>query len=760
MKVVCGKTLSKDEQNYIYNLSKKCDITYDTARLLFYRNIDTQEKISKFLRPSKSQFYNPYIFKEMDKIVERVRFAKNNGETILVCGDYDTDGVCATAIMIKCLNFMGIKCLYTIPERDDGYGLDLQKIEDICSDEIIDLIITVDCGISEKEKIDELLSVGIDVIVTDHHEPPEILPDCPILNPKVEDSGYPFDGLCGASVAYKLAYALIGEKANDLLDFVALATVADSMELIDENRALVFEGLKIFNSTKCRTAFKYLLNDNVKQITSQTLAYNVAPRINAGGRMGDANSSIKLFVTDALEEIYSLACKLNEYNLMRQAKCEEMYLEAKEIILKNKICEKKVLLVANENWSTGFIGIVAAKLVEDYNKPVIVFAGHDGYLKGSARSLPNVNIYNAINACKEFLIGFGGHSQAAGVSLEKCNFDAFYHALSIYLENVDYQEKDQKEISVEWKIDKEFSLRFAREINMLEPFGVGNKKPLFSLEVNQICSQRLRKNSPHFTFKTDFVEILDFNGESNVENLILPSKKTLIFEPNYSVFRDKEQVKGYLKNIILEENSYLSNDNYVFRNELIKIVNQPYLPKEIINLQSKEVINGNNRIYVASCKETVSAYNLPEDFKIFLFNVDKDYSKNCIVVSPNKVPNNFNKIIYLDRPISFLDEKIAYVNNNFINPNVSKLLSDRSVFSEIYSYLCKIEGKTFYNSAYYVQNNELPFDDKQFIYSTEVFIELGIFYIEDGVVRRNLNVKNALTNSRIYNRICNMVEGL
>ena len=756
MKIVYGKSLTPIEESIVNNVALECGILFDTARVLYYRNIDSVEKAKEFLYPSKSKFIDPFLFNNMQGVVERINLAKENGETILICGDYDADGICATTILYKVLREIGINTLTLIPERDEGYGINIKKIEEICDEIIVDLVITVDCGISEREKIAELMDLGIDVIVSDHHEPPEILPDCLIVNPKVKDSGYTFDGLCGAGVAYKIGFALIGDRANKYLDYVALATVADSMDLVSENRSLVYEGLKLFNN-KLRTAFKYLIGDNNREITAQTLAYNIGPRVNAGGRMGDVNSALKLFLSEDENEIFDLAVKLNEYNINRQAGVDDIYKQSLEVIRENKLNDKNVILVKNESWNAGFIGIVASKLVEKFNKPVIVFAGQDGFLKGSARSIDGINIYNAIASAKEYLIDFGGHSQAAGVSVSNENFDDFYKAISKYLyENT--EEKEEKEIYVEWKIEEEFSVEFARELDLLEPFGTGNRKPNFLIETESVLSNPIKKESPHFSIKMNEIELLDFNGANDVLPLSLPLKKALVFEPNFSVFRDKHQVKGYLKNIIFLDKNYSKLDKYFLRNELLKIkeLSTNFDCQTVDKIGS--VSSGFGTLFVVSNYNVLSNFKVDENVEIYAFDMDKNNGKNAVIISPRVIPENYSKIVYLDKPLSICKtEKNTLIFNKASNV-FTRLLTERDIFTEIYSYLISLEGKYFENSIECLKSRMVPFDDNQFIFVFEVFYELGFFYIDNGVLKRNNNVKSALTNSKIYNRICAISE--
>ena len=605
MKIAYPKVLQESENLKIKDIAFKCGILPETARLLYDRKITDVQSAQRFLHPDKSHFLNPLDLFGMKDATERILAAAKNGERVLVFGDYDADGICAAAILGGCLKELGITPLITVPEREEGYGLNIEKIEKITSETKIDLIITVDCGISDAEKVKELKSRGIDVIITDHHEPPEILPDCICINPKIKGQNYGFDGLCGGGVAYKLGVALIGEKADAFLDFAALATVADSMDLISENRDIVAEGLKLINAAP-RQAFKIFLGDNGKTVSAQTLAYAIAPRINAGGRMGDANSALKLFLSEDENEIFDLAVKLNVYNATRQDFCEAAFISAKEIITETGADADRIILVRGEEWKAGILGIVAAKLVETYNKPVIVFAkSGDGY-KGSARSVDGVNIYYAINAVKEYLTAFGGHSQAAGLSVSEENFEPLRKAINLYAEKAFIGAEREKEISVDIVAEGEIPVRLAEEIEMLEPFGVGNRRPLFATTVGETEMKPLKEDSPHYSFNTTAIEMLDFNGVNDVPILSYPVPKTLVFELNISTFRNKRSIKGFLRNVVCDfEDAVhgLSIDRTDFERAFLKAVageNRPV--KELFNKKAQSTSEG-ERAQFAFCFE-------------------------------------------------------------------------------------------------------------------------------------------------------------
>ena len=301
-KLVPEYAFTAEQLNIISDLAAETGLTEQTTRILYARGFDDVKKINRFMRPSRKNFLSPFLMKGMKEAVEMITRARDEGQTVAVFGDYDADGVCASAIMFHALRDFGIDAHIYIPERSDGYGLSEEMIDRIFEECNPELFITVDCGISNAKETQYIYELGSDVIVTDHHELPETLPDCVIINPKLKDD-YPYDNLCGAGVAFKLACALIGDAAYRYLDFATLATVADSVPLLGENRDIVAEGLKIFN-TNMRPCFAGLIGKTYDGITAQTLAFNVAPRINAAGRLGDARAAFELFTAEKETDIY------------------------------------------------------------------------------------------------------------------------------------------------------------------------------------------------------------------------------------------------------------------------------------------------------------------------------------------------------------------------------------------------------------------------------------------------------------------------
>lgn len=744
MKITYERLHNEKESEAIREIAFECGVLYDTARLMYYRGIKDGLSAKKFLSPGKNNFHDPYLFNDMREVVKRLLSARADSEKVLIFGDYDVDGISAVTVLYNCLSEFGIKADAIVPEREEGYGINLEKI--LSMPVKPDLIVTVDCGISEAEKVKELKKTGVDVIVTDHHEPSEILPDCLFLNPKADDA-YPFDGLCGAGVAYKLGYALIGERANDYLDFVALATVSDSMELVGENRDIVTEGLKLFNGS-LRPCFSALLGDNVKTVTSQTLAFSIAPKINAGGRMGDANSSLKLFMTKSMAEIAEISDLLKAYNVQRQIECENVYKEAVAKILSEP--RDYVIAVKDEKWNTGFTGIVASRLAEKFSCPVIVFGGMDGMLKGSARSVNDVNVFNVLSSAKDLFVSFGGHAQAAGVTIEEGFFEEFKKRINDYYKKEYGDAMPEKTFSADWEVDAPFSMRFIKELELLEPFGVGNKRPCFGVNVSEIKSLPLKAGSPHYSFDTDVISMLDFNGEADAELLSLPLKKTVIFETNYSVFRGKESVKGFVREIVADYSDLSSVSGYIIKNELEKMI----YPKGETPLPfGGELIRG--AVYALSDESNLAHY-LHLGFPVTLYYP----TAGSIVVSP-KTLDGFETVVYLDKPASFIRTSAkTYCNFSLKGYNfIHKIKTDRESMAVFYRKIVSYVGKDVSDPVRFYADNQVGIGLENFLFAMIVFTELKILSVSGGKLSVS-GIRRSLNESSVYNGVVKLQEDL
>ncbi|MBQ8726559.1 MAG: single-stranded-DNA-specific exonuclease RecJ [Clostridia bacterium] len=743
------------DKNLISEMSASLGVSTRFAQMLVSRGFTDAYSASKFLYPKLSDLHDPYLLGGMQSAVERIKLAKEQGETVVIYGDYDADGISAVTVLYRSLKIFGIDAIPVIPERDNGYGLSAEMIDFVLETYYPDLIITVDCGISAVQEVAELQDLGVDVIVTDHHEIPDEIPDCTVINCKLKGD-YPFDGLCGAGVAYKLAKALVGDKANEFIDIVAIATVADSMALVDENRIIVKEGLKKIQSGRCSKAIKALANvGGLKEVSSTAVAFIVAPRVNAAGRMGDANSALKLFLTDDEDEIQILAKQLNEYNVARQAECDLLYRSAKAM-LSSKTLDNRVIALYSKDWKAGLMGITAAKLVEEYSKPVVLFAEKDGVLHGSARSVIGVNIFKAFSAVKDLTVDFGGHAQAAGVSILKENFEEFENRLNEYLtDNCKFEDFIQA-TEVEDLITEKFSLQFAKELTLLEPFGVGNKKPVFAVECSRAYASPLKFGSPHVGFKSDFIELLLFNGTENLHLLNSEIKKTVIFEPSISIFRGSETLKGIVKEIKTVACRDDGVTSAVFSAQIDSLnQNGEYTPinteqaQALIN-QAKTQIYGT--LFIVNDYETLNKFNGTEYFEKSVLTPDGKGNISVITLGTSGIiPDGYEKIVYLDKPLSVLKtDKKVFVNQEIDGFSKVGISTDRLVLGKVFVAV-KNRPLGFISVTELVEETGLS--ARQITFAVKVFIELGLIIPQGGRYKAVGGIKRELTDSSVYKSI-------
>lgn len=470
----------------------RTNLSISILEILINRGYDTVEKIDFFLNPIDTEFNDPFLMKDMDKAVTRLIDALIDREKILIWGDYDVDGVTSTSLLYLFIKSLGGDISYTIPDREgDGYGLSIEGVKK-AHDEGIDLIITVDCGITSVEQAKLANEIGIDVIVSDHHEPGAELPSvCAVINPKRSDCKYPFKHLAGVGVAFKLVQGVLLqsemdiEKANEYLDIVGIGTAADIVPLVEENRKIVSLGLMKLNSTK-KIGLKALLkqlNLHDKEIRSNNIIFGIAPRVNAAGRMGDAKRSVELMISNDPENSISLVKELEEENDRRKQFDRFTLNEAIEIsesFFNHETNVTNAIVVAKESWHVGVIGIVASRLVEKYHKPSVVISVDDGVGKGSCRSVFGINVYELLKDCSDLLIQFGGHEYAAGLLIEADKIDEF----RVKFNNAVTELLKKVAIKSTLKVDSEISLEkidnnLVDVLSSFEPYGPENSQPIF-----------------------------------------------------------------------------------------------------------------------------------------------------------------------------------------------------------------------------------------------------------------------------------------
>ena len=771
-KILPEYAFTQEQLNIISTLAAQTGLTENVTRILYARGVDTVEKINRFMRPSSKNFLSPFLMRGMREAVELITEARDQGKTVAVFGDYDADGVCASAIMYHALRAFGIEAHVYIPERSDGYGLSEEVVDRIFEDCNPELFITVDCGISCAQETQYIYELGCDVIVTDHHELPETLPDCIIVNPKLKDD-YPYDNLCGAGVAFKVACALLGERAYEYLDFATLATVADSVPLLGENRDIVTEGLKRFNGN-IRPCFTELIGKTYDAITAQTLAFNLAPRINAAGRMGDARAAFELFVSDNPAEIYDLSVKLCAYNTERQKYCDELYLSAKEK-LKQKGAFGNVIMLSDEGWNTGFIGIVAARIAEEYNRPTLLFVHHGDMLKGSARSIENVNIFTALKNCSAHIEEFGGHAQAAGINIKMENFDALEAALNEEIGNT-YTEADFEQcLYVSEEITSKFPDKFAKELVMMEPYGVGHKRPQFCISTGACMARPMKSMSPHLSVRSDFIDLIYFSGVRNLKIIESDVRKKIIFDVNITHYRGKPQMKGYVRDLLYDGRTGRRASESIFSNGIARCyADRPELNIHSLTMDETRALVAKKRsespyglCMIASDRRTLRMYEELADVPCDLFYPSSRNVANLLIVSPapDADLSGFRDVIFLDTPgdynIVALAGKDVYVNADVCGYKMFECLDTaRESLLEIYSALRREINRLTGGSAeeLAVYSEGLGFDKREFIFALNVFEELGLISFADGKLTVYRGVKAELTDSGIYRKVCHLQE--
>lgn len=474
------------DNHLIVNLSKDLNIDTELATLLVQRGIETYEQAKYFFRPSLSDLHNPYLMKDMEKAVSRIEKAIIAQEKIMVYGDYDVDGTSSVALVFTYLShFTNLVTTY-IPDRyGEGYGISYQGI-DYASDNEISLIIALDCGIKEAAKVKYATEKNIDFIICDHHLPGEEIPKAvAVLNPKQLDCEYPYKELCGCGVGFKLIQAIAEKKHQTiddlipLLDLVATAIAADIVPMDGENRILAYFGLKQINSNP-RPGIKALIYQNKKELTITDVVFQIAPRINAAGRMKHGNHAVELLIENDFETALTFAEAIEIYNTDRRAADKEITEQAIQQIIKNDEEHKNATVVFNKNWHKGVIGIVASRLIETYYRPTIVFTESNGLYVASARSVNGFDLYNAIEKCADLLVQFGGHTHAAGLALLPENYQLFKDKFESVVTSIIHENSKTPEILIDLEIDlATITPKFYRILKQLEPFGPANMKPVF-----------------------------------------------------------------------------------------------------------------------------------------------------------------------------------------------------------------------------------------------------------------------------------------
>ena len=515
--------------------------------------------IEIFLNPTRNDFYDPFLMPDMEIAVNRIIKAIDEKEKVRIYGDYDVDGITSITVLKKFLKDRGLDVDSYIPNRlDEGYGLNKNAIDSIVKQKY-SLMITVDCGISGLEEVDYANSLGLDTVITDHHEPAETLPKAlAVVDAKRKDNKYPFNQLAGVGVVFKVIQAIskrfnLEEKEYlKYLDLVCVGTISDIVPLVDENRVISKLGLKLVEVTRNIGLKALLKSTGAKTVDSSTISFCVAPRVNACGRLGYEQEALELFLTDNIVKAEEIARRLNKYNSERQQKEIKIFNEAIEMIEqgeKNKNC----IILGKENWHHGVIGIVSSKVTEMYYKPSILICFEDDEGKGSGRSIQGFDLHEALGKCQKHIERFGGHSMAIGITIKKSEFDEFKQDVEKYTENTNIKElipiiKIDKEITID-----DINMETIKELKKLEPYGEANKMPLFIYKNLKIDSIRALSEGKHIKLtlkdKNVVIDAIGFNMGNLVNEYLLGDKIDVVGSLEINKFNGKESIQLNLKDI-------------------------------------------------------------------------------------------------------------------------------------------------------------------------------------------------------------------
>lgn len=792
MKYIC--TLNENiNEDFVLEMSKLYNLSSHLVRLLYSRGIDTQDKLKHYLNPNISDLYDPYLFEDMSKVVEKIESHIAQNHKILIFGDYDVDGITASAILIKYFRSVGAKVDNYMPNRyEDGYGLTIDTIDKIFATNKPDLIITVDCGITAVNEVEYIKSQGVDIIITDHHERAETLPDALIINPKITES-YPFHALCGAGVAFKLVQALAGiNTAREYIPMCAVATIADIVELLDENRVIVSLGLKEIN--KLPVGIKKLMQEcgvpmNCK---ASDIAFKLAPKINAAGRMGSAETSLKLYLETDPNEIKSLCKQIINYNLERQRLCDKVYNDVKEDLKGKDIFRINAIILSSPEWDSGILGIVSARIAEEFHRPTFLFSQVKDELTGSCRSVNGVNVHTLLSSMTHILTKFGGHPMAAGLTFKVEHFDEFVALTNEYVEENLDKIAFLPTKSYDFTLDEsEITAKLVEDIDKLEPCGHMNSRPIFSFKLNNAMVSSLPKHPQHLLLNYPSFNLLAFNASDMYFILSGNTSCFILADLSIDSFKGEKRVSGIVKSIDYED-IYRPIDNDIIAAE--------YLKQAIYPLKSTYTFNNYNRdqlirLLVDMDKNVYGTLIVANDYNTYInfkaifdsnnifrnriFRVDDATGLNTIILAPTSFEhfNTFSRIIFLDPVINmgylsalhentkstvYLPHQVPSMNMLMHNVDLSRQEFGRYFRLIQFAHENKISGYYTYNLF---KNIVAKLKDKtrysylQFFLCLQVFKELGIIETDEKVsmVLKITDKKSPLNSSDFYNRL-NMLK--
>lgn len=697
--------------------AKKLGLEASVANLVYQRGIQTEEALRDFLEPSLDQLHDPYELHDMDKAVTRIRQAIENYEQILIYGDYDADGMTSASIVKEALEQLGAECRVYLPNRfTDGYGPNASVYKYFIENQGISLIVTVDNGVAGHEAIELAQSMGVDVIVTDHHSMPEVLPDAyAIVHPEHPEAEYPFKHLAGCGVAFKLATALLEEVQVELLDLVAIGTIADMVSLTGENRILVKYGLSVLKNTQrigLQELFK-IAGIQENEVDEETVGFQIAPRLNALGRLDDPNPAIELLTGFDEEEARDIALMINQKNEERKEIVQKIYDEAKTMVDLNK----PVQVLAGEGWNPGVLGIVAGRLLEELHQPVIVLNIENDLAKGSARSIEAVDIFEALDPHRDLFVAFGGHAGAAGMTLEASKLEALSQVLVAYIEDnqVDLSTKNELFLDEELSLP-DLTLETLKNFEKLAPFGMDNKKPVFYLK----------------DFKVENARTM---GAGNTHLKLKISQADAVFE-----------VVAFGLGNLATEFSQTKNLELAVTLSVNKWNGQTSLQLMLVDAR----INGIQLFNIRGKNAP-----LPENVPVLRFSEEMPNLEKSRAVVVYDLPERLNQLKVIIQQGHF---EAIYFKNEIAQPYYLTGFGTRDQFAKLYKTIYQFPE---FDIRYKLKELAvyLKIDPILLIKMIQIFEELDFVTIQDGVMQVNKKAeKKAIENSHIYQELKKTVK--
>lgn len=732
--------LKNKAQNITKELLHSMNVSPITLELLIQRGITTEDDINRFLEPRLNDLYEPNLLSMIEVASERIHRAIQHEEKILVYGDYDADGVSATTLLLKVLNELGANCDYYIPNRfTEGYGLNEQALRTACENGF-QVVITVDTGIGSHHEAMIAKQLGIDLIITDHHESQDELPDAyAIIHPKCS-SNYPFKELAGVGVAFKLAEYLLGYFPEQYLDLVAIGTIADLVPLIEENRILTYYGLRTLSSSKNKgiKALKQMCQID-GQVSEEDVAFSLAPRINAVGRLQDASLAVRLLMTESTKEARELAETVQSLNSERQKIVQDIFKEAEQIIHSDVV--QDFIIVAKKGWNEGVLGIVASQLVRKYDRPTIVLTIKEdtNEMKGSGRSIPAFDLFeNAMNI-RDLFTNFGGHSQAAGMTFPMENLPLIQIKLNEMIKE-QLTEEDFKqviEVSREINVD-ELNEKLIHEINQLAPFGMGNAKPNFLLKDTPSDVRQIGREKNHlklqFQANDDILEGIGF-GMGDIYPFITPhTPLSIVGDLNINEWNGYRTVQIVIQDVQIDERQLFDHrgkKNVDISPFIIGEAHQLIVSNELI---TQEDLSGIEQITYKD-----SLHTLSEVDTLFIFDLPNDLDELKTIVQMTK-PKNIHACYYVE-------------NSTYLTPFPS-----REEFKWLYGLFARHQLIDLNKNIDAIQRAK-NWSKDMIIFMTKVFSELKFVKIDEGIVSLNPQpIKKDLQDSKVYQKRQHQVD--